>query len=76
MAKKQTTERADGVAVNFRITDDESASVLTLIAFHQRRSGLKKLSKAGMAKEGLLKEAKRLEKIHAAELPKDYVPIK
>ncbi len=76
MAKKQTSKRADGVAVNFRMTDAESASILTLIAFHQRASGKKKLSKASMAKEGLLREGVRLQKIYAADLPKDFVPIK
>lgn len=69
--------RTDGVAVNFRMTDEQNTAILTLIAFHQGQVGSRaRLSKASMAKDGLMREARRLEKLYADNLPANYIPLK
>lgn len=78
MAKKTPIEpREDGVAVNFRLTIKQNRSIQILVAFEQAHvPGSRKLSKAGLAKQGLIEAAKRLERTYKDSLPPDYVPLK
>jgi hypothetical protein len=78
MAKKTPIEpRIDGVAVNFRLTKEQNRSIQILVAFEQANApSSRKLSKAGLAKQGLLEAAKELETAYRKSLPANYVPLK
>ncbi len=77
MAKKTPkTQREDGVAVNFRLTGAQNRSIQILVAFEQAHvPGSRKLSKAGLAKQGLIDAAKKLERAYKASLPDNYTPL-
>jgi hypothetical protein len=73
MAKKKTT-RADGKAVNFRMTKPQCTSILTLLAIHQRDTE-ETLTRSSLARKGLFSEALKLERRYKEELPANYIPL-